>query len=136
MHVSSVNVLQLEPPAAAFLGGVALEDVPVNHEAGTDAIAKPRRAVNVDCGAAFCEDPVDIDKTVRALTFDDGPTAIGGQRRVDALIEDEPVVFNVAIPAESKVREAAAVTTAQIAAHPIVVEFVVVGSRADGYAAG
>ena len=100
LHVRSVDVLQLETAAAAFLGGVALEQVGVDHEAGTAAIAKPWRAISVVRGAAFGRDAADIEEAVRALAFDDQPAAIGGQRRIDALIEDDRVVLDVAIPVE------------------------------------
>ncbi len=42
---------------------------------------------------------------------------------------------DIAVIDEPFVREAAAVARAQVAAHPVVVEVVVVGSRAERYAA-
>src|SRR5205085_7065470 len=61
--------------------------------------------------------------------------AVGRDRRVDALIEQDRVVLDVAVVAEPRVGEPAAIPGAQIAAHPVVVELVVVRSGADADAA-
>src|SRR5260370_40640692 len=61
--------------------------------------------------------------------------AVGWDRRVGALIEDDRIVLDVTIVAEPKVTEATAVTTAQVPADPVVVELVVVGAGAEADAA-
>src|SRR5258707_74449 len=96
-------------------GGVALEQVSVNSEAGTGAIRKRRRAIKVDQGVL-------ASGPIRSRTLDDKAAAVGSQRRVDALIEDDRVVLDVAIPHEPVLRNATTVTRAQIAANPVVVE--------------
>src|SRR5437879_13631957 len=62
---------------------------------------------------------------------DDDTAAVGWNGWVGALIEYNRVVFDVTIVAEPKVTDAAAVTGAQVAADPIVVELVVVGAGAE-----
>src|SRR5207253_1973146 len=54
---------------------------------------------------------------------------------VGALIEQDRVVLDVAVVADPEVAEPAAIPAAQIAAHPVVVELVVVGAGADADAA-
>ena len=43
-------------------------------------------------------------------------------------------MLNAAIPDEPELRNASAITGAQVAANPVVVELVVVGARAEGHA--
>src|ERR1700738_2001661 len=51
-------------------------------------------------------------------TSDHDAAAVGRDRNVVALIEQDPVVGNIAVIAEAFVRQAATVTGAQVAAHP------------------
>ena len=64
------------------------------------------------------------------------PPPLAGIVGLSALVEQERVVLDVAVVAEADVPEAAAVAAAQVAAHPVVVELVVVGAGADADAAG
>ena len=66
---------------------------------------------------------------------DQEAAAVGRNRRVGALVEQDRVVLDVAVVAEPEVTDAAAVTGAQVAAHPVVVELVVVGAGAEADAA-
>ena len=62
---------------------------------------------------------------------DEHAAAVGRDGRVHALVEQERVVLDVTVVDEAQVAEAAAVAGAQVAAHPVVVELVVVGAGAD-----
>src|SRR5882724_11410217 len=55
---------------------------------------------------------------------------------VGPLVEDDRVVLDVAIPHKSNVGDSSAVTGAQVAANPVVVELVVVGTGTESDAAG
>ena len=57
------------------------------------------------------------------------PPPLVDDGRVGALVEQDRVVLDVAVVAEAEVRNTAAVTRAHVAAHPVVVELVVVGCR-------
>ena len=69
-------------------------------------------------------------------THHEETTAIGRDGRIGALVEQNRVVLDVTVVAEADVRDTAAVTGAQIAAHPVVVELVEVRAIADGDATG
>src|SRR4029077_15559396 len=90
LHVGSVDVLQPEAAAAATFSSVALDQVGVDREAGADAVGKLRRTIQVDCGVL-------AKSTIRTYALRDKPTAVGGQRRVCALIEDDCVVLDVTV---------------------------------------
>ena len=66
---------------------------------------------------------------------DDEAAAVGRDGRVGALVEQDRVVLDVAVPAEPDVSEAAAVAGAHVAADPVVVELIVVGAGAEADAA-
>src|SRR5438309_561269 len=89
LHVGSVNVLQFQAAAAAFFRGIALDQVSVNHEAGTSAIAKPRGAIKVGYCAALGARRSVRRSPIWRRTLDHNTTAVGSQRRVEALVEDE-----------------------------------------------
>ena len=57
--------------------------------------------------------------------------AIGRDGRIGGLIKDDGVVFDVAVLAEADVRDTTTVAGAEVAAHPVVGEVVVVGARID-----
>ncbi len=128
LYVRAVDVLQPQPAALAAFGGVAHQQVAVDHQARPNAIGQLRRAVNIN-------QRVLAEGTVRRHALGDDATAVGRQRRVVALVEQHPVVGDVAVVAEAEVRETATVATAEVAAHPVVVELVVVRTGAERHPA-
>src|SRR5258708_27116367 len=79
---------------------------------------------------------VPASPTIRRNTRDQHATTFGGDGRVGTLVENEPVVGDVAVVAQSKVGAAATVTGTNVAAHPVVVELVIIGTRTDGDTTG
>ena len=75
------------------------------------------------------------DRICIRSAHDQQTAAVAGRRWVGALVEQNRVVLDAAIPDESQLRNASAITGAQVAAHPVVVELVVVGAGAEGDAA-
>src|SRR5205814_8688724 len=109
--------------------GVAHNQVRIDQQAGTHAVARPNKvrrphAILVDRGAWRIN--------IRGA-HDKESTAVGWDRRVGALIEHNRVVFDVTAVAEPKLTDAAAVARAQVYANSVVVELVVVvaGAEAD-----
>ena len=129
-YVVAVDLLQAQAAAIAALIRVAHDEIGIDDRARASAVGQVRRAVEVRNGVDFAS------ATVWSFTFDDESAAVSGQRRVRTLIEENRVVLDVSIIDEPVVGEATAVTAAQIAAHPVVVEFVIVGAGAEGDSAG
>ena len=130
--LGAVDLLQAQPTAAAALGAVAEDQVGVDHQALADAVADSRRAVDVDERTAL--HPVG-QGTVRIRAGDDQATTIGRQRRVDALVKEDPVVRDRAVESHPLMCHAGAVAAAQVAGDPVVVDPVVVRTGADRDAA-
>src|SRR5262249_20657647 len=129
----AVDVLQPDAAAAAALGGVAHDQVGVDHQAWADAVAEAGHAVRVGRGAAaFGSGRQDA---VRRRAHDQDSAAVGRDGRVGALVEQDRVVLDVAGVYESAVGKAAAVTRAQFSADPVVREPVEVRAGGDGDAA-
>src|SRR5271165_3991133 len=131
-HVRAVDCLQAQAAAAAGFRGVAHDQVGIDDQVGTNAVAGRTeecriQTINVDRATAI---RIDIGRA-----HDEETAAVGRDGRVETLVEQDRVVFDVAVVAESQVSDAAAVTAAQIAADPVVVELVVVGAGADAHAA-
>src|ERR1700694_3649525 len=131
-HFRAVGVLEPTPAAAAGFRGVAHDEVGVDDQVGTHAIARRYRAKRWQAirVSRYAARGIDIGSA-----HDNDSAAIGCDRRVETLVEHDRIVFDEAILDESKVPDASAVTRAQIAAYPIVVEFVVVGAGTDADAA-
>ena len=128
-HLRAVDALEANTAAAAAIRAVAHNQVGIDYQARTRAVAQPRRAIYVGHAAAF---GLRRRRAIRGRAHDDDPAAISWNGWVGTLIEQDRVMFDVAVIAEPKVSEAAAVTRAQIPAHPVVVELVVVGAGAEG----
>ena len=126
LHIGPVDQLQPEPAALAAFCGIAHQQVAVDHQARASAIGQLRSAIHVDQGVL-------AERAVRRYAHGHDAAAIGWQRRVVALVEQHPVARDLAVVAEAKVRDTAAVAPADVAAHPVVVELVVVRSGAEGH---
>src|SRR5207302_2321189 len=75
------------------------------------------------------------NKVLIRSAHDDETATIGRDCGVGALVEEDGIVLDVAIEGEPDMADAAAISTAQIAAYPVVVELVIVGAGADADAA-
>ena len=93
----------------------------------TRAVAQSRRAIRVDLSPA--------NRIGIGRTHDLNSAAVGGNGGVGALVESDRVVLDVAVVDESEVSDTSAFTRADVSAHPVVVELVVVGAGAEGGAA-
>ena len=128
-YVAAVHQLQAQTAAFAAFGHIALEQVRVDGEIGPDSVSQRRRAIGVN-QRVLAEVPV------LRNTLSDKPAAVGWEGRILALVEENPIVLDVAVVAEAKVRDAAAVPAAEVPAHKIVLELVVVGAGAEGDTSG
>src|SRR5437660_9744988 len=129
-HLRAIDVLQAEAAAAAAFRSVAHNQVGVDRQTGTGAVARPNRAqrrytIRVGRGAAG---RIDVGRA-----HDDDTAAVSRDSRVRALIEEDAVVRDLAVLAEAHVNQTATVTRAQVSAQPVVVELVVIraGAEAD-----
>jgi len=113
--------------------------VGIDHQTRTNTIAWPHAGRAANCGsrgAILVEGSNGTANEVLIRRAHDHETAaVGRDRGVGALVEDDGVVFDVTVEAETKVTDAAAISTGQVAAHPVPVELVVVGASADADAA-
>ncbi len=66
---------------------------------------------------------------------DEQAAAVAGCGRVGPLVEDNRVVLDIAIPDKPDMGDASAVAGAQVPPDPVVVELIVIGTGAEGYAA-
>ncbi len=100
---------------------------------GPEPSLKPgTQSTSVVDATAFDGDAILNRLAIRSRAHDDDAAAAGGNRRIGALVEQNRVVGDVAVIAESEVSDAAAVTAAHVSADPVVIEFVVVGTGAEG----
>ncbi len=121
-----------KPPPLPASARVAHDQVGVDHQARPDAVARRAQDRRIDAVGVGRRAAGRVD--VRGA-HDQQAAAVGRDGRVQALVEQDRVVLDVAVVAEAHVTEAAAVAAAQVAAHPVVVELVVVGAGADADAA-
>ena len=105
---------------------IALDQVCVDDQARTGAVGRPDRWVD----EAILVGRRALRIGVRGA-HDEQAAAIGCDGWVRTLIEQDAVVLDVAVVAEPDVSETAAVTGAQVAAHPVVVELVEVRTIAQ-----
>ena len=132
-HLGTIDLLQAQSAAAAALGAVTHNQVRVDNQPLTRSIADARRAILVGKGPAFLA----VGKgAIRVRTNDCNTTTVRGQGRVHALVKENPVVRDAAVPARAAVRQGSAVASAQVAGDPVVVNDVVVRASADGDTAG
>ena len=133
-HIRAVDVLQAQAAAAAGFRRVAHDQVGVDRPGrarcrrsdGRRPAGSARNRMSIVAAAGR----IDVGRA-----HDEQTAAVGRDRRVEALVEQDRVVLDVAVPAEAQVTDAAAVAAAQVAADPVVVELVVVGAGADADAA-
>ena len=81
-------------PASAALPLIRLALIT---RSGTGAVAEARCAVVVGYAAAFNAEPIDGQLAVGGSAHHDDAAAVGGNRRVQALVEDDRVVLDVAV---------------------------------------
>ena len=125
--VRPVDLVQADATAAAAISRVALDQVGIDHQVATRAVAQSRRAIAVGHARA--------NRIGIRRPLDHDPAAIGGDGGVAALIEQDRVVLDIAVLDFPEVSDPAALTSAEVAAHPVVVELVVVVAGAEGRAA-
>ena len=125
---AAVDVLQTQAAAAAGFRAVAHDQVGIDDQAGTYAVAGGPQGCRVEAIRVGRSTAGWID--VRG-THDQQATAIGRDGGVEALVEEDAVVLDVAVVAQAHVTDTASVAAAQVAADPVVVELVVVGAGAD-----
>ena len=66
---------------------------------------------------------------------DEEAAAVAGRGWVGSLVKQDRIVLDAGVPDKAKLGNSGAVTGAQVPAHPVVVELVVVGASAEGDAA-
>ena len=118
-YLRPIDLLEPDTTTGAAVRGVPLNQVGIDHQARTRAVAQSRRAIRV----------VHVRAANRigirgALNHD--AAAVGGNGRVAALIEHDRIVRDVAIEDLAEVNQPSALAGTPIAAHPVVVELVVV----------
>ena len=121
-------MLQAQAAAAAAFRSVAHDQVGIDQQARADAVTRPNRAqgrhaILVGLSAAR---RIDVWGA-----HDQKAAAVGCDRRIGALVEQDRVVLDIAAVAEPDVRETAAVAGAQVPAYPVGIELVEVGTGAD-----
>src|SRR5262249_32146486 len=129
-----VHVLQAETTAAAAVGRVPHNQVGVDHHSGTGSIAESRGAIDVGKGAALGHSSTGGRSTVRGCAHDDESAAVGRNGWVGALVEQDRVVLDITVVAESEVSDTATVTGAHVPAEPVIGESVMVGTDGESYA--
>ncbi len=129
-NVGAVDALQAQGATVAAFRSVALEQVRVDDQARTSTVGQARRTVNVHHRIRFA------NRSIRRSAHDRDATTVGRDRGIAALVEDELVVGDVAVVAQPEVGKAAAITRADVAANPVVLEQVVVGTGAEADSAG
>ena len=123
--------LQAQSATAAALSTVALDQVRIDVEPGANTVAESWRAIDVGRGAAFDGHAVHDRHTVGGRAHHQNSAPVRRNRRVEALVKDDRVVRNVTVVAEAEVNHATAVTRTEVAAHPVVVEAVIVRTSAE-----
>src|SRR6185295_4354512 len=126
---------QLQPDATsgAALGAVAHDQVAIDDQIATGAFSQPRRAVEIVDAAAFLAGVRSTREGGIGRRAEDGEaTAVHRDGRALALVEQDLVVGDGAVVGEAGMPHAAAVTGAQVAADPVVVETVAVRAGAEG----
>ena len=131
-HFRAVGLAHAQAAARAVLGAVAEDQVRVDHEARTRAVANARRAVEVGGATAL---HAAGERAIFLRAHDDDAAAVDGQRRVVGLVEQHEVVVDLAVEADAHVRDAATVARGQVGRDPVVVDLVEVRPRADRDAA-
>src|SRR6202051_1956628 len=109
----AVHALDPYTAAAACFRGVAHNQIGIDHQVGTRAVAESGYAIQISRGAAAFD--ASRRKAIRGRAHDYQAAAIRWDGGVGALIEQDRVVLDVAVLDESHVSEAAAITCAQIA---------------------
>ena len=127
-HLGAVQLLQAQAAATAALGAVTHDEVRVDHKALADTVTDPWRAIDVDNGAAL---QAVGQNAIVVGTGDGQAAAVGRQGRVDALVEEDPVVGDRAVEGHAGVHHAGPVAAAQVAGDPVVIDRVVVGTGTD-----
>src|SRR5262249_34923231 len=125
-----VDSLETETAAAAAVGRVAQDQIGIDLEARTGSITQSGGAIYVGDAAAF---RARRSQTVRTGRHDSNAAAVGRDRRVRTLIEQNRVLLDIAVPVEANVSNASAVARAHVPANPVVSERVPVcaGAEAD-----
>ena len=132
-HVRAVDALEAHTAAAAAFRRVAHDQVGVDDQARTGAVARPDRAGRVEHAILVIRSPQGGSASgAPMMTM---PPPLVGMVGLVLWLNRIDVVLDVAVVAEAEVTEAAAVARAQVAAHPVVVELVVVGAGAEADAA-
>src|SRR4029077_20173176 len=96
--------------------------VRIEHEVRSRTVGKSRRAIDVDGSVVVASG------AVRRSTRNQDSSTVGRDRRFGALVEQERVVRDGAVVDHAVVNEAGSVTSAQVAADPVVVKQIVVGT--------
>src|SRR5205823_7434652 len=112
--------------AAAAFRGIALDQVGVDDQAGTCTVAGHHRWVD----QAILVGRRALRIAVRG-THDEDAAAVRRDGRARALVKQDAVVLDVAVVAVPDVTDTAAVTGAQVAAYPVVVELVEIRAVAE-----
>ena len=94
-HFRSVDALEADAAAAAAFRRVAHDQVGVDHQAGTGAVAQARRAIHVGSGAALGSAHGSRPSGAAPMTHD--TATVGRDRRVGALVEQDRVVLDVPV---------------------------------------
>src|SRR5262252_1995507 len=122
-NLSPVDLLQTDTAAAAALSHVALDQVGVDPQIVASTVAQTRRAICVYLSSA--------NRIGIRRAHDLNRATVRRNSGVVALVEDERVVLDVAVLDLAEVHESSAFTRAQVTAHPVEVEFVVVVAGAE-----
>ena len=119
-------MLQADAAAAAAFGGVGHDHIAVNHRVRPRTVRKGRGTLGIGHRAL-------ANSSIWAQAHDHQAAAVGRECGVRALVEDDPVVRDVAVIDEPDVGDATAVARAQVAAYPVELELVVIGAIAEHY---
>src|SRR5581483_8605408 len=126
-------MLQSDTATAAGFSRVALNQVGIDRETGTGAIAGRNFT---HCGKTVLVGHRTACRIRVGSTHDQQTATVGGDRRIGALVEQDRVVLDVTVLDKSDVRETRTISGTQVSAYPVVVELVIIGTVAECHSTG
>src|SRR5262249_16278533 len=129
---NAVDPLEANAATAAGFGSIAHNQVGVDEQVTADAIARASTERQGAIGVLGAVRVIGAGRIGVRRVHDQQTAAVARSGWVCGLIEQDHVVLDLAIPNEAHVGYAGSIARAQVAANPVVVELVVVGTGAEG----